>query len=245
MQTRPTRQRGTRSQRIRHIKGTIIRSLAVLLLVTACSAPPTSPGRAALRAAAPAPGAVRYQIDGTRSEVLIWLTRGGALAQLGHNHIIEVAQLSGELWLADERQRSVFSLRFPVAALRLDEPLRRAQQGSGYEETLSEDDIAGTRLHMLDTASLAGADYPLIELASESISQADTGWVAHTAIQVRAFRAHIEVPVQLVSASDEITLSGEFTITHAALGLVPHSALLGALRVAEPIRVRFHISARR
>jgi hypothetical protein len=228
-----------------HIKGTAACSLVVLLLATACSAPPPAPNSLAPRPAAPAPGAVHYHIDGEHSEVLIWVTSDGPMAQLGHNHVIEVADLSGELWLAAEPQRSVFDLEFPVAALRLDEPQRRAQQGSGYEESLSEEDIAGTRAHMLDVPLLDGAGYPQIELYSESISGSAAGWTAHTIIRVRAYSARVDVPVLLESARDQVTLSGEFTVTHAALGLIPHSALLGALRVAEPLRIRFHIIARR
>jgi hypothetical protein len=233
------------SQRFRHRKGTVACGLVVLLLATACSAPPSLPNGVAPRPAVPVPGSVRYHIDGAHSEVLIWVTRDGPMAQLGHNHVIEVAGLNGDLWLAAEPQRSVFSLEFPVAALRLDEPQRREQQGSGYEESLSEEDIAGTRTHMLDTPILDGAEYPLIQLYSESISRADAGWIAHTLIRVRAYNARVDVPVQMESLAEQVTLSGEFTVTHAALGLVPHSALLGSLRVAEPLRIRFHIIARR
>jgi hypothetical protein len=215
------------------------------LLAVACSTPPAINRSSAPRPAAPPPGAVHYRIDGEHSEVLIWATSEGPMAQLGHNHVIEVAGLSGELWLAAERQRSVFDLKFPVAALRLDEPQRRAQQGSGYEETLSTEDIAGTRSHMLDAALLDGDDYPEIELYSESISGSAAGWLARTVIRVRAFNAYVDIPVQLDSGADQLVLSGEFTVTHAALGLVPHSALLGALRVAQPLRIRFRIIARR
>lgn len=228
----------------RHIKGTVTCGLLVLL-ATACSAPPPLPSSLAPRPAAPAPGAVHYRIDGEHSEVLIWVTRAGPMAQVGHNHVIEVAGLSGELWLAAEPQRSVFTLEFPVAALRLDEPQRRGQQGSGYEERLSEEDIAATRAHMLELPLLDGADYPLIQLYSESISGSAAGWIAHTIIHVRAYSARVDVPVQMESAAEQVSLRGEFTVTHAALGLIPHSALLGSLRVAEPLRIRFRIVARR
>lgn len=245
MQTSRAQRFAALLRRFRHIKGTVTQALVVLLLLGACSAPPPSPGSAAPRSPQPAPGSVRYRIDGAHSEVLIWVMSDGPMAQLGHNHVIEVAGLNGELWLAAEPQRSVFTLEFPVAALRLDEPQRREQQGSGYEETLSEEDIAGTRTHMLDTPMLDGAEYPLIQLYSESISRADSGWIAHTVIRVRAYNARVDIPVQMESLADQVHLSGEFTVTHAALGLVPHSALLGALRVAEPLRIRFHIIARR
>lgn len=129
--------------------------------------------------------------------------------------------------------------------MRLDEPERREQQGAGYEEALSAEDIAGTRTHMLDAALLDGADYPEIAIYSESISGSGTTWIAHTIIQVRSFRARVDVPVEMESRPDQVILSGEFAVTHAMLGLVPHSALLGSLRVAEPLRVRFRIVASR
>src|SRR5271170_2490947 len=113
MQSSQARQLWAPVQPLRHIKGTIAEGFLVLLL-SACSAPLPSPGSAPQRRATPAPGAVRYQIDGAHSEVLIWVSRDGALAELGHNHILEIAQLSGELWLAPDPRRSVFSLRFPV-----------------------------------------------------------------------------------------------------------------------------------
>jgi len=156
-----------------------------------------------------------------------------------------VGQLAGELWLAPDPRRSVFTLSFPVAALRLDEPERRAQQGAGYEEALSAEDIAGTRAHLLDGALLDATDYPEIVLYSESISGADAGWIAHTLIHVRSFSAHVDVPVKLETSPERVTLTGEFTVTHAMLGLVPHSALLGSLRVAQPLRIRFRITASR
>jgi len=231
---------------LRYIKGTAALGLVtVLALLAACSAPAPSAEGGAPPSPAHAADAVRYRVEEAHSEVLIWVRSEGPLAYLGHNHIILVGELAGELWLPPDPSRAVFTLAFPVAALRLDEPELRAQQGEGYEETLSAQDIAGTRAHMLDTGLLDGADYPVIELYSESISGSAAGWIAHTVIRVRSRAAHVDVPVKFESTPGGVTLSGEFSVTHTMLGLVPHSALLGSLRVAQPLRIRFRIAASR
>lgn len=236
-----------RSMRLRvfgYIKGTW-GLVPLLTLLAACTAPAPATQNSTPRPAAPAADAVRYRIDGERSEVLVWVRSDGPLANLGHNHIIQVGELAGELWLPPDPRRAAFRLAFPVAALRLDEPERRAQQGAGYEESLSAEDIAGTRIHMLDAALLDGANYPQIELYCESVSPSGAGWIAHTIIKVRSLSARVDIPIQLDSTANTLTASGEFTVTHEMLGLVPHSALLGSLRVAQPLRIRFRILASR
>jgi len=182
--------------------------LAVLVLCgTACHAPPgkgaASPGGLVVAA-----GATRLQLDSGHSEVLVLVYGAGSLARLGHNHAIAIADLQGELWIAQDLRRSVFSLQFPVAAMRLDDRALRAQQGSGFQEVLTDEDIDGTRTHMLDTALLDALHYPTIALRSEGIEPAGSAWVAHTAVQVRAYTGHIDVPVKLEQAAGQVVLSG-------------------------------------
>src|SRR5580692_4219325 len=95
-----------RRRTLGYIKGTAAWVLAaVSALLIGCSAPSTSNHNAAARPQVPAADSVRYRIDDGRSEVLIWVRSEGPLAYLGHNHIIQVAQLSGELWLPPDPQR--------------------------------------------------------------------------------------------------------------------------------------------
>ena len=46
------------------------------------------------------------------------------------------------------------------------------------------------------------------------------------------------------ASDDELTVSGEFDLTHSQLGLTPYSVALGALRVAERMHVRYRLVAR-
>ena len=66
-----------------------------------------------------------------------------------------------------------------------------------------------------------------------------------TRITVRDTTAQAEIPASLQRTDDELTVSGEFDLTHAQLGLTPYSVALGALKVAERLHVRYRLVARR
>jgi polyisoprenoid-binding protein YceI len=224
--------------------------LALMLTAAGLSACQSVPG---LRPAAPsgvvAPAApaeaARYRIDPDRCEVLILVYRDGRMATLGHNHVIAVRQLSGEVMLASDPTHSSWQLDFPVAALSVDEPQLRAAQGEEFQSKLDDVAIAGTRDHMLGPQLLDAAHFSTIHLQSGEIRTAADGLQMSLSIVVREHTAQLEVPVALQRSADELTASGEFDLTHAQLGLTPYSVALGALRVAERMHVRYRLVARR
>jgi polyisoprenoid-binding protein YceI len=204
--------------------------------------PPAAPPPAV---AAPAAASVRYRVDAARSEVLILVYRDGRLATLGHNHVLAVRELSGEIVVAADVTQSSWQLDFPVAALSVDEPQLRAAQGADFQTTVDAAAITGTRDHMLGPLLLDAAHYPAIHLQSEQVrSDADSLRVS-TRIVVRDHAAEVELPVTLQTSPETLTASGEFDLTHAELGLTPYSVALGALRVADRMHVRYRLVAQR
>jgi polyisoprenoid-binding protein YceI len=194
----------------------------------------------------------RYRIDSQRSVVLILIYRDGRMAALGHNHVIAVRDLSGDIILAADVTQSSWQLDFPVAALSVDEPQLRAAQGADFQSAVDEVAIAGTRDHMLGPALLDAAHFPTIhlqslrlQLRSAAARSEDQDLVMTSRILVCGHSAEVQLPVSLQHAGDELIASGEFDLTHAQLGLTPYSVALGALRVAERMHVRFRLVARR
>jgi polyisoprenoid-binding protein YceI len=217
------------------------------LCLAACRTVPGLRPRAAPppAVAAPIAGSVRYRVDAARSEVLILVYRDGRLASLGHNHVLAVRDLSGEVVVAADVTQSSWQLQFPVAALSVDEPQLRAAQGAEFQTTIDAAAIAATRDHMLGPLLLDAAHYPAIHLQSEQVRSEADGLRVATRIVVRDHAAQVEVPVALQRSSDELTASGEFDLTHAELGLTPYSIALGALRVADRMHVRYRLVAQR
>jgi polyisoprenoid-binding protein YceI len=206
--------------------------------------PPAAPPPAV--AAPPASvEAARYRIDAQRSEVLILVYRDGRLATLGHNHVVAVRQLSGEILLAPDPAHSSWQLDFPVAAMSVDEPQLRAVQGEDFQSKLDDVAIAGTRDHMLGPLLLDAARYPAIHLQSQQVSGEGDDLRVSARLVVRDHAASVELPVTLQRSPEELIASGEFDLTHTELGLTPYSVALGALRVADRMHVRYRLVALR
>jgi polyisoprenoid-binding protein YceI len=221
--------------------------IVAVLCLDACRTVPNLHPQAAPPPAIAAPAAVsvRYRVDAARSEVLILVYRDGRLATLGHNHVLAVRELSGEIVVAADVTQSSWQLDFPVAALSVDEPQLRAAQGADFQTTVDAAAIAGTRDHMLGPLLLDAAHYPAIHLQSEQVRSEADGLRVSTRIVVRDHAAEVELPVALETSPETLTASGEFDLTHAELGLTPYSIALGALRVADRMHVRYRLVAQR
>lgn len=185
----------------------------------------------------------RYRIDGARSQVLILVYRAGALAALGHDHVIAVSALSGELSLTPSAAASRFVCQFPVTALRVDLPADRAAAGPPFAAVPDSTSIEGTRSHMLGERQLEAAHFPLIRLRTLAVRADADGVSAVVRITVRAHTAQTPLHAHLEIEGDRVILAGEFDLTHAQLGLTPYSVALGALRVAESLHVRYRVVA--
>lgn len=172
--------------------------------------------------------------------------RDGTVAALGHNYVIAVRQLSGNVMLAADPSRSTFSIEFPVAALSVDEPQLRAAQAAEFQSPIDAASIAGTRAHMLGALLLDALHFPTIALRSQQVrSQPDGRLLATPRMQVRDQPAQVEVPIRLQQAGDELIASGEFDLSHAQLGLRPYSVALGAQRVADRMHMSYRLVAQR
>ncbi len=220
-----------------------------VLALAACAARAPEPGSApaaqpADRAADLGPG-VPYEV--TASDVAIEVYRDGPLAELGHNHVIGSRGLVGRIAVAEPLARSSFALELPVSALTVDEPARLAAAGPQFPDRLSADDKEATRGNMLSAALLDAGRFSHVRLESVAIEGQDRdppSVVARTRVTVAGRSNEIRVPVALGFDGPLLKASGEMTLTHAQLGLAPYSALMGALRVGEALRVSWRIEAR-
>lgn len=190
------------------------------------------------------PGGEAYQIDSTASEIHILVYRAGPLARLGHNHVIAAQDPEGEVRLRPDRQASSFELLVAVDRLTVDSPPLRERYGEPFTSTPTEADIAGTRENMLGPALLDAAAYPYLRVAGRLVSGPDGDAVA-LEIALKDTLVQRTVPISLEIDDDSLTARGALEIDHAALGLTPFSIMLGALRVAETMEIRFSLTARR
>lgn len=195
------------------------------------------------------PGHIGQPFDVAPSESLLTILafRGGTLGKAGHNHVIASHDVSGTIYVPEDRARTSFELHVPVDSLTVDEPGLRAKEGPDFPTDVPDLAKQGTRRNMLGEALLNAAQFPEILLANDASTAAgsDSGGNAQVPVRmtVRGQTHTIAVPVTYALDSNALTISGEITLRQTDLGLTPFSALLGALQVQDEMRVRFRLVA--
>jgi hypothetical protein len=185
-----------------------------------------------------------YRIDGAASLVEIRVFRGGRLARLGHNHVIEIRDLGGKLLLSPDGGQSRGDLYFPVSALVVDDPASRARAGEPFQSELSESDIAGTRANMLGEKLLDAANFPFVELRVRGLSGEGPEVIADAVLVVKSQGLAREIPLSLKQGDCQLSADGQLQLLQSELSLTPFSVLGGALAVQDEFSVSFHIVGR-
>jgi hypothetical protein len=222
--------------------------LAALLLLAACQ-PIISPlpdDQASVVAALDiAPGAKSYDIVAERSSLRVLVYRAGSLATLGHNHVVSSGIFQGTVYVAEPLSSTTFELRLPVAGFVIDDPQQRAAAGPDFSAPVDADAIEGTRSNLLGDKQLDVINWPEIVLRCRGATRVAEGWVLDVDITTRGNTRRVEIPAQITTNDDEIKASGVFSVRQSALGLVPFSVMMGALKVRDQLDIHFQLTAQK
>jgi polyisoprenoid-binding protein YceI len=175
-------------------------------------------------------------------QVLVY--RGGAMSKLGHNHVIASHHLQGSVFVAKDPLATSFDIRFPVDELTVDEPALREAAGTDFPPAVPQNAREGTRVNLLSTALLDGAEYPDIRLRATGFEPAGEGYTAGVEVTLKGATYLLRVPVTVMRDGGSLTARGEFPLKQSELGLKPFSVAMGTLVVLDEMRVRFDIVAR-
>ena len=175
------------------------------------------------------------RIDSEQSLIAVDVRRDGILARLGHDHAVASHDLNGYVDLDEGRA----DLYLPLARLAVDEPERRAEAGFSPQPDAAA--IAGTRRNML-TRVLDAGRFPFARIAVRR-DPADAATL-QLAITLHGVTQPFVLPAQIEAQPDGLTVTGALSFRQSDFGIVPMSALNGALRVADRLDLRFRIVAR-
>lgn len=205
------------------------------------AAVPAPPAFTAAYAAAACAGKRVYRLDRGASRVRVFVGKAGVLSGAGHLHVVAIEQIRG--FAAVGAHGGKADLAFRLAHMRVDPPDVRSALGGEYAEVhMSAEQRAGTRANML--RSLDAENYPWVHLgirrrASKPRTPVRVRITLHGQTHTRAAPARIQAGLRTLSAS------GSFDIRQTAFGIEPYSILLGALRVKDKLRIRYHLAFRR
>jgi polyisoprenoid-binding protein YceI len=209
-------------------------------------APPSGPAPPPAVAQPAVPeGARVLRVVAEESLLQILVYRGGAMARMGHNHVIASHHLEGEVQLTADPVNTRFEIRVPVNQLTVDEPALRENAGADFPPGVPQNARDGTRRNLLSAGLLDAANYPVIRLRATGVALgADNGYDVGVEITLRDQVRNLRVPVTLRRQDDALIASGEFPLKQSELGLKPFSVAMGTLVVLDQMKVRFEVVAR-
>jgi len=217
-----------------------------LLAVTGCAGvvvkQPTGPALAPLPPLITA-GATHYTIRSGLSDIRFLVYRAGPLASFGHNHVIRVSGIRGDVYLNRHFTLSGFAVSLSLAALHVDAPADRAAEGADFAAQPSAAAIAGTTSNMLGPAVLDAAHYPDIRVRSVQLAGPERGPEVTVRITLHGRQHELSVPIALNERGKLLTATGRFDIRQSDFGITPFSIFGGGLQVADVVKVRFRIVA--
>ena len=221
------------------IRSTVLLACAVL---AACTPLPPAPAQApapAAPAALPAwqrQGVQLLHIAPEESLLTITVRRGGALARLGHDHVIASRTLQGVVTPAPGRAQ----FQFRLDQMSVDEEGLR--QAAGLTTTPSADAIAGTRHNML-VRVLDAERYPWVSIEARRTGDNE---VFEADITLHGVTRTVQLPVRVEQAADGrgLQASGSLLLKQSDFGIVPFAILGGAMAVQDQMELAFRITAR-
>lgn len=223
-----------------------LRALIFPLLLAACTAdaplvPKAAPpavemeGADAWYRSAARAGQQVYRIDPGRTLIAVTVRRGGALARLGHDHVVASRTVEG--FIAPDSARADFGFR--LDRMTVDEAALRSAAGLDTQPSAAA--IEGTRTNML-TRVLDAERYPTVRLRA---SRSDRTGHVRLEVSLHGVKRSVEAPVRIERSAESMTASGELTLRQTDFGITPMSVMGGAMRVEDPMELRFQIVASR
>ena len=186
-----------------------------------------------------------YAIDAAGSNIHWRVYKAGTFARFGHNHVVSVGEVSGQVTRDPASGAGTFELTIPVTGLVIDDPALRSLYGEEFSSKPSEEDIAGTRGNMLGDRVLDAEHYPMLRIQGRADAGASEEATLTVSVELLGRTIPVSVPCSIVVENAVLTASGEFRLTHGELGMEPFNVMLGALAVAPELDFSFEVRATR
>jgi polyisoprenoid-binding protein YceI len=163
--------------------------------------------------------------------LLVKTSRTGLGRKAGHDLSIEVARWSGEA-VIDTAKPSDSSV-----TLEIEVDSFEVRTGTGGVKSLTDSDRTEIK-KVLRQRILHTAEYPAITFRSTGVDGTPESFTISGDLTIMGETRPVTVHGQVAGGR----VTGEATVTQSHWGIKPYSALFGALRLADPVRVEFDLA---
>ncbi|MBI3892789.1 MAG: YceI family protein [Candidatus Wallbacteria bacterium] len=179
-----------------------------------------------------------YRIDPTSSTVEVRTGKSGLFGGFGHSHEIAGSRLRGEV-RADEEKLSASSVDVTLEATSL-KVLDRVKESEVAEiqHTMESDKV-------LDVSKFAVIRFRSTRVAGSGAKGQPYRLDLTGDLEFHGVTKQLQTPAEVTLDGDKLQAHGEFVVRQRDFGIRPFSGGLGMVKVANEVRIRFRIVARR
>jgi polyisoprenoid-binding protein YceI len=187
-----------------------------------------------------------YTLDAAGCVLHAYAFRGGALAALGHDHVLAAPRLEGRVYVPAKGWSALRGdLRLRLDELVVDDPALRSATGAAFATELSDAAVAQTRAHLLGGANFDAARFPDLELAIRGAVGGEPRAVVDATLVLHGVARSMLLPLRVQLDDEQLQVDGSFAFRQSDFGVAPYSAAGGLLAVEDAVAVEFHLAARR
>jgi polyisoprenoid-binding protein YceI len=182
---------------------------------------------------------MNYVLDPAASTLEVWTYKEGLLSRVAHDLCLRATDWSAELQLEEER----FTVRVDVAAagLRVQGQVQR-----GAVTPLKASDHRDIEANMRGKKVLAADVHPrVVYVAEGGAAPRGEPFMAAGKLTLRGRTRDLPARVTIRDVEGGVVeVTGEVELLQSSFGIKPYSAMLGALKIKDTVRITFSLRCR-
>jgi polyisoprenoid-binding protein YceI len=180
---------------------------------------------------------ISYTFDPAKSRCTIQAFATGLLSAFGHSPTFAVRDLTGKLQLASSAS--------DLARVQVTIPTGSLQLQDAVPEKDREDIEGRMRSEVLEIQRYSQADYQGTIDAATPAGENRYRLRINGRLTLRGLTNPQSVDAVLIVAGDDMRLTGEFHLSQSRYGIRPVTALAGAIRLKDEVKVAFDVGGRK
>jgi len=181
-------------------------------------------------------GAAIFAIDGRASRFTIQAFATGLLSAMGHNPVIGVRDLSGQVTFDPERKHARgFKLSIKSTSLSVENDVS-AKDRSEMERLMNQE--------VLETTRFPEIAYEATQISIQGLGGALFSATLSGALTLHGVTRNLSIPARVALLGSMLRASGDFTLRQSDFDIKPVSVAGGALKIKDELKLSFEIVAR-
>jgi len=182
-----------------------------------------------------------YTVDIKKTNIDILVFKDGVLASFGHNHLISVGEINGQLvFNSTNPLKSEFKFTIPIHTLIIDDSNRRKQYSKYFPNSITAGAKQATRRNMLKKI-FKTKQSPVITIQSSAISGTAANYKIDFWITINGVKKRLTSTAVLFKKESSISIKGDLSLDLKNFKIKPFSGALGTIRIQNTLRIYFNI----